>query len=431
MLMESHSKRAAPKETALESNCGFVYGARDSQKMSGTLEIECLPNEKFFRKLTQRNKVLRKKNYDQFTYQKPKTGSQLESKGIKLEPNEMTMSSDQINRLIHGSIFGPKTSNSNPVKFDNDSKKKELKKTKRVKTNTLIMAKKVNFEIVRFITFLDGFQNANEHSLSHPEFIREYEELLSSILDFNNMQSELYPHFPKQANIFSCERLSLIESHLDPFVKSNSLRLLSESNVLTKHSMLTLMLLITINFQKLISDPTLEIKRIIEQLLRRKNLLAAVPFLRTLNAIFKKLPAEINEDDIGNLLARMTNSFGYVEKLFKELILFAEIEIVNRSDRSLNLENFYPTRITQNATFQGACRFYLKREPQLAKECLFFVEVKDLLTSVKIASGLPCMVNLNQRKMALLRNYIGNRKFADSEQQIIFMYLAQEINLPQ
>ena len=153
-----------------------------------------------------------------------------------------------------------------------------------------------------------------------------------------------------------------------------------------------------------------------------KTQLYSVPFLRLVNMMFKKLNSDINDNDIQNLLKKVKNSFGYAEKLFKEIILFSETEIIKRKHRSLQLTQFNPKRIKQSATFQGACHFYLKQESNLSRVCHFFVNIKDLLTSVRLVCGLPCMVNLNHRNVALLRNYIGARKFYKSEQQIIFMY---------
>ena len=143
--------------------------------------------------------------------------------------------------------------------------------------------------------------------------------------------------------------------------------------------------------------------------------------------IFKKLLHEITNRDIEILLKKMTNSFGYVEKLIKEIMLFTEMEIIKRHQNQPNFREFSPLKIKQSSTFKGACSFYLKREQSVTRNVTFFVKIRDLLTCVKLLCGIPCVLNLNHRLIGMIRNYIGAYKFFGSEQQIIYMYLVQEL----
>lgn len=419
----------ARAELFLQSTAGFRYSSQSPKQRTTDFRIQCPEKSKFCWKKPNAALFLAKKSSPGFESAEMEAESQLATERKVRNPREAEWRPAQINRLIFRSVFAAKEKRAPEPQAEERVKDPVDQSLKKVKTELGEVFRERRFSLERVNAFLSGFSSPNGHTLAPAAFKAEFEEIFRSVSSFHARECGQGAELRTQESLFSCRALPLRKTRLDPFAPSNSLSTLRSANALSRRTLLALLLLIAVNFQSQIEAPEEKVQHLLGLLLQCKDRLVAAPFLRVVNAIFKKLPSEIDSADVRALLARVSNAFGYVEKLFKELLLFAETQIVNRGQRSLNLAGFRPLRITQNATFQGACGYYLKRDAQLAGESRFFAGVGDILTSLRAVTALPCMVHLNHRLMGLLRNYIGSPKFAGSEQQVIFMYLAREIPL--
>lgn len=289
--------------------------------------------------------------------------------------------------------------------------------------------KEETMSIQNIIDFLRGFRSPYQHSLNTNDFLKEFEKVYSFLI---NIYKSINPKSKiiKKNNLFTCSTLPKKESILDPLQNSNILFEFASSAPLTTHTIAIILILILMNFKHQIPESSSKIFKLITLLRNTSDNLTSSPFLRLINLMFKKFCQEIEQKDVDQVSSKISNSFGYLNKLFCQLLHFTESEIISNNSSRMNLGGFYPSKITQSATFQGACAYYLKRNQTEASKCLFFCDVRDLLTSVRLVCGLPCMVNLNHKHVGILRGYISGNKFRSSEQQKVFMYMARDIPLP-
>jgi hypothetical protein len=288
----------------------------------------------------------------------------------------------------------------------------------------------INFNKIQ--TFLKGFQTPLTHILSDEDFLQEFEEIYKLVTELLNIQtSNKYNNQTKIEDLFICKPLSLELTLLDPQSNSNTLKKIDSDSKLTVLTTAIILILVLINFNNKFSNPVQKVTDLVNKIASTEDYLVGSPFTRILNMIFKKSVSKINNQDVEQILFKITNSFGYLSKLFSQFLFLAEQEIIFNNSDQMNLNGFMPSKITQSSTFKGACSFYLKKNLKNSSQCSFFVNLQDLLSSSRLTCDLPCMANLNHRHVGLLRDYLSAPKFWGSEQQKVFMYLAREIPLPQ
>ena len=209
---------------------------------------------------------------------------------------------------------------------------------------------------------------------------------------------------------------------------NNLIEQLSGSSLISMNCLIVLMILVGFNFYQHIEKPAEKIYSLIQLINQREGQLETVFAKRVLNALFKKFISEITIDDIKRKKNKISNSFGYVQMLFSELLFLFETEILFRPNADFNLQNSL-RNTKKNSLFRDLCILQLKKERR-DLSCRFFVDVHDLVTAMKLVTGLPCMVKLNHRFMDMVRKMLVNQKFWGSEQEVLSLVVVKNMSLP-
>lgn len=152
-------------------------------------------------------------------------------------------------------------------------------------------------------------------------------------------------------------------------------------------------------------------------------------FIKEIDFKFKKIifgSISPSKDKINEILNKSENHFNILHNLFNSILFSFERILVYRDNSDL-FERRELAKKTQTSAFKGGCGYVILMKKLEEMKVQFYSDPTDVILACFILFQTPQIGPLNHQFAKTLRNFFVNKKFQNTVQEIIVLFISRQL----